>query len=95
MHHIDDSVIKHMTRAFECEFIDMGDTTVTAGISDTSNYLNSLVEVDFNPTAENIAQYFVDVVAPSAFRSAGHPHLELVELTLEETSKCHVTYTKR
>ncbi len=55
---------------------------------------DSFVCVNFNPTAENIAKHFVEEVAPRAFRSAGHDNLVLVELTLEETGKCHVTYTK-
>jgi 6-pyruvoyltetrahydropterin/6-carboxytetrahydropterin synthase len=51
-----------------------------------------VVGVYFNPTAENIAEHFVEVIAPSLFEELP---VELVSLTLEETRKCSVTYDKR
>ena len=49
----------------------------------------SVVLVPFNPTAENIAEHFTDVIAP--FQLIG-TECKLVELTIEETRKCSVTY---
>lgn len=51
----------------------------------------SLVILDFNPTAENMAQYLVETVAPTLFNNMD---VELIEVTLEETRKCSATYTK-
>ena len=50
---------------------------------------SNIVKVTFNPTAENIAEYFVETIAPRLLRE--YP-ARLVELTLEETRKCSVTY---
>ena len=47
-----------------------------------------VVVVNFNPTAENIAEYFVMQIAPKLLR---HPVI-LTELTIEETRKCSVTF---
>jgi len=52
---------------------------------------SSVVVVPFNPTAENIAQYFVEHVAPIQFEGTG---IELVKLVLWETGKCSATYIK-
>ena len=52
---------------------------------------NSFVELPFNPTAENLAQYMVNVIGPKLLDPYG---VELVKCTIEETSKCHVGYTK-
>ena len=42
--------------------------------------------VHFNPTAENMAQYLLEVIGP--LQLSGHP-VELVEVKIEETYKCH------
>lgn len=55
------------------------------------NFLNSMVALPFNPTAENLAAYMVDVIGPQLLDEYG---VELVECTIEETSKCHVNYCK-
>lgn len=52
---------------------------------------NSFVELPFNPTAENLAAYMVEVIGPRLLDKHG---VELVKCTIEETSKCHVGYTK-
>lgn len=52
---------------------------------------NSFVELPFNPTAENLAAYMVEVIGPRLLDEHG---VELVKCTIEETSKCHVGYTK-
>lgn len=48
-----------------------------------------IVVVPFNPTAENIAEFFVTEVAPFCLSETG---CVLTELTIEETRKCSVTY---
>ena len=51
----------------------------------------SVVWVPFNPTAENMAKYLVEVIAPDALAGTG---VRLVECRIEETRKCSATYTK-
>lgn len=58
---------------------------------DTKDFVKSLVQLPFNPTAENLAAYMVNVVGPQLLAEHG---VELVSCTIEETSKCHVEYTK-
>lgn len=48
-----------------------------------------VVPVPFNPTAENMAMYLVDVVGPLQLRGTG---VRLLEVTVEETRKCSATY---
>lgn len=55
------------------------------------HFYNSFVELPFNPTAENLAAYMVEVIGPRLLDEHG---VELVKCTIEETSKCHVGYTK-
>lgn len=58
---------------------------------DEIHFFDSLVSLPFNPTAENLAAYMVEVIGPSLLDEHG---VELVKCTIEETSKCHVGYTK-
>lgn len=58
---------------------------------DHAHFIDSLVQLPFNPTAENLAQYMVEVIGPRLLDEYG---VELVECRIEETSKCHVEYTK-
>lgn len=58
---------------------------------DYDPFVNSLVALPFNPTAENLAAYMVNVIGPQLLDQYG---VELVECTIEETSKCHVNYCK-
>lgn len=58
---------------------------------DENHFFNSMVALPFNPTAENLAAYMVDVIGPQLLDEYG---VELVECTIEETSKCHVNYCK-
>lgn len=51
----------------------------------------SFVWVPFNPTAENMAQYLVEVVGPEQLVGTG---TRLVSVVIEETRKCSATYTK-
>ena len=59
--------------------------------SDEASFRNSLVALPFNPTAENLAAHMVNVIGPMLLDEHG---VELVSCTIEETSKCHVEYTK-
>ena len=51
----------------------------------------SIVWVPFNPTAENMAKYLVEVIAPDALAGTG---VVLASCRIEETRKCSATYTK-
>ncbi|QBQ71200.1 6-pyruvoyl tetrahydropterin synthase [Shewanella phage S0112] len=51
------------------------------------------VLVPFNPTAENMAQHMVEVVAPTLFAKEGI-NCELIECRVEETAKCSATFHK-
>lgn len=58
---------------------------------DEIHFFDSLVSLPFNPTAENLAAYMVEVVGPQLLTKHG---VKLVKCVIEETSKCHVGYTK-
>ena len=58
---------------------------------DRLHFFSSLVPLPFNPTAENLAAHMVNVVGPELLRPYG---VELIACRIEETSKCHVEYTK-
>lgn len=57
---------------------------------DGDAFFHSLVALPFNPTAENLAAYTVNVIGPQLLDEHG---VQLVECTIEETSKCHVNYS--
>lgn len=57
---------------------------------DYDHFHSSLVSLPFNPTAENLAAYMVNVIGPQLLDEHG---VQLVECTIEETSKCHVNYS--
>lgn len=57
---------------------------------DCKHFHDSLVSLPFNPTAENLAAYMVEVIGPQLLDEHG---VQLVECTIEETSKCHVNYS--
>lgn len=57
---------------------------------DGDAFFHSLVALPFNPTAENLAAYMVEVIGPLLLDEHG---VQLVECTIEETSKCHVNYS--
>ena len=54
-------------------------------------FQDSMVWTPFNPTAENMAEYLVQVIGPQQLAGTG---VTLVKCTVEETMKCSVTYTK-
>ena len=49
----------------------------------------SIVWVPFNPTAENIAQYLVEVIGPRQLDGTG---IRLVSCEVEETRKCSASF---
>lgn len=58
--------------------------------SSTTTVDDGLVLVPFNPTAENIAKYLIEVVGPEQLRGTG---IRLVTVRVEETRKCSATYS--
>lgn len=51
----------------------------------------TVVEVPFNPTAENVAEYLVSVVGPQQLAGTG---IDLVLCRVEETRKCSASFEK-
>ena len=51
-----------------------------------------LVNVPFNPTAENMAEYLVNVVAPLQLATTG---VRCTKVIIEETRKCSASYEVR
>jgi len=49
---------------------------------------DGLVALPFNPTAENLAQYMIDVIAPQQLQGTD---AVLIECRIEETRKCSAT----
>lgn len=57
---------------------------------DFDMFNESVVFVPFNPTAENMAQYLVQVIGPEQLVGTG---VELVSVRIEETAKCSATFS--
>lgn len=53
-------------------------------------FRDSLVFLPFNPTAENMAEYLVNVIGPQQLQGTG---IVLVEVVIEETAKCHASFS--
>jgi len=53
------------------------------------DFEQSLVVVPYNPTAENIAKYLVETIAPEQLKGTG---VTLVKCIVEETRKCNASY---
>ncbi len=51
----------------------------------------SIVWTPFNPTAENMAQYLVEVIGPQQLEGTG---VDLVQCIIEETAKCSASFIK-
>lgn len=90
---IDFSAIKE----FLCEWLEEEwDHKFLVSVNDPmAAYLSEIdkegtVVVPFNPTAENMARYLVETIAPKVLPS----DVELIQCTIEETRKCGATYTK-
>ena len=56
-------------------------------IFEIANLTEGVVEVPFNPTAENIAGYFLEKIGPRLLFGI---NAELISVKLEETRKCSV-----
>ncbi len=52
---------------------------------------STVVLVPFNPTAENMAEYIVNVLGPTQLAGTG---TFLSSVTIDETAKCSATYIK-
>lgn len=63
------------------------DHPITAALDDILD--GSLVPTPFNPTAENMAQYLVEVVGPQQLAGTG---VVLDKVVIEETAKCSASY---
>ena len=65
----------------------------TANIKDEDNkfFNESIVWVDFNPTAENLAEYLLNIIGPRQLAGTG---VTLTKVIIEETRKCSVTCEK-
>lgn len=48
-----------------------------------------VVIVPFNPTAENMAEYLVEMVGPQSLNGTG---IQLIRVVVEETRKCSAAY---
>ena len=59
--------------------------------ADDTMFRESIVFLPFNPTAENLAAYLVDVIGPQQLAGTG---IELLCCRIEETAKCSATYVK-
>lgn len=53
------------------------------------NVDTTIVTVPYNPTAENLAKYLVEVIGPQLFIEL---NIKLSKVVLEETSKCSASY---
>ena len=65
------------------------DAAETSTTDDMKLFTESVVKVPFNPTAENIAQYLVEVIAPNQLAGTG---ITVTKCVVEETAKCSATY---
>lgn len=52
---------------------------------------STVVKLPFNPTAENLARYMVEMVGPDLLAEHG---VRLTKVVVEETAKCSATYEK-
>lgn len=59
-------------------------------LEDRQHFNESLVWLDFNPTAENLAEHLLKVVAPAQLKGTG---VTVTQVTIEETRKCTATVT--
>lgn len=87
LHWENDSVINSLIVVASTEFARENNLVKD---EDYDPFVDSLVALPFNPTAENLAAYMVEVIGPQLLDEHG---VQLVECTIEETSKCHVNYS--
>lgn len=87
LHWENDSVINSLIVVASTEFARENNLVKD---EDYDAFVDSLVALPFNPTAENLAAYMVEVIGPLLLDEHG---VQLVECTIEETLKCHVNYS--
>lgn len=58
--------------------------------NDIAKLDDATVKLPFNPTAENMAQYLVETVAPQQLKGSG---VTLHKCVVEETRKCSASYS--
>lgn len=90
---VDFSVIKSALCAwleenFDHKFLIWDEDPMLVALQEVS--AESLVIVPFNPTAENIARYLVDIIGPQRLNQDG---VRLISCKVEETAKCSATYS--
>jgi 6-pyruvoyltetrahydropterin/6-carboxytetrahydropterin synthase len=61
----------------------------TAGVEVLEQAYGSIVQVPFNPTAENMAQFLVQQIGPLLLVDTG---VKLVHVQIDETRKCSASY---
>jgi 6-pyruvoyltetrahydropterin/6-carboxytetrahydropterin synthase len=57
-------------------------------VEDWEDVVNSIKEVPFNPTAENMATYLLEVIGPQQLYGTG---VRLISVHISETMKCSAT----
>lgn len=81
----------HKFLAWRKDPVMLGILAATQRIGDAGDrFEESIVWVPFNPTAENMAQYLVEVIGPQQLAGTG---IRLVSCRVDETRKCSATYT--
>lgn len=88
LHWEQDKLISTLKHLVYCD--EDGDFNPVMSEQDRDHFFQALVSLPFNPTAENLAAYMVNVIGPQLLDEHG---VQLVECTIEETSKCHVNYS--
>lgn len=61
----------------------------SAEMGEVKDALDSFVFVPFNPTAENMAQYLVEIIGPIQLEGTG---VVLTSVRIEETAKCSASF---
>lgn len=94
-------VEKHWDHKFLAWESDPVFTLITAGADcynnsgqwdrESEHLEGSIVYTPFNPTAENMAKYLVDVIGPRQLKGTG---VVLAQVVIEETAKCSASYSK-
>ena len=66
------------------------DVDALAASADRDTFVESLVWLPVNPTAENLAQYLVEVIGPQQLAGTG---ITLISCVVEETRKCSASFS--
>ena len=68
-----------------------GAIATVGSVAANDMFTGSLIWTPFNPTAENMAEYLVNVIGP---RQLAGTDCVLIKCTIEETRKCSASYSK-